>query len=88
MARLRYEHTWESLVFIDADFMGRWGAFAGYAGTLDFEGFAPASAQMEHDAERDTLRLFYVAPGGGLVRASVALERRRCGGEAAGLPAA
>jgi len=74
----RYEHTWESLAFIEADFMNRWGAFAGYAGSIEFDGFEPAAAEMEHEAERDAVRLFYVNGAGAIVRATICLERTRC----------
>lgn len=78
MARIKYRHVWEDLAYIDSDHMTGWGAFKGYQGSVDFEGFEPATAEMEHDEARDVIRIFYVTAKGELVRQTIALQRRRC----------
>ena len=78
MVRRRYRHEWESLAFIDADFIGGWGAFDGYSGPMEFDGLEPSEADCQHDRERDVFSVFYSGQADGkpaLRRANIILER-------------
>lgn len=82
MAAPRYRATWEQVSALDADHIGSWGAFAGYAGPITFDDTEPAKLHVEHDTERDTFSAFYVWKGredeAGPIRSTVRLERRSC----------
>lgn len=78
MGARKYRHEWSDLASIDSDFIKGWGAFDGYRGPLDLEGFEPSKAEMEHDEERDVIRIFYVTQAGELIRETVSLERAAC----------
>ncbi len=78
MVRRKYQYEWEELAYIDSDFIAGWGAFKGYNGPLEFDGHEPEKAQMEHDEERDVVRIFYATKNGALIQQTIALERRRC----------
>lgn len=58
MRRRKYRHTWETLSILHTDDLGRW-ALAGYAGPIEFKTGPVPLARIEHDAEADTLRIFY-----------------------------
>ena len=74
MARRRWRHVWEDVDSIDCDYMGHWGAFDGYRGSLTYADDEDG-AQVEHDKERDVFSVFYVHDGKP-VRANIRLERR------------
>lgn len=82
MAVRRYRATWDEVAELNADFIAGWGAFDGYVGQIDYEGFTPAAIHVEHDAARDTFSAFYVWKGeleaSGPIRSTVRLERRPC----------
>jgi len=81
MPAAKYRYTWSELAYLAVDCMNAWGAFEGYSGPISFEAEyvgGVEEARVEHDVERDVLRLVYAVDGRkgrALIGETVALER-------------
>ncbi|MGI9520484.1 MAG: hypothetical protein ACR2PG_02435 [Hyphomicrobiaceae bacterium] len=83
----RYQHTWESLPYLDADYMARWPAFvAGFTESIEFDDEGMRSAAFAMDADHDCFTIEYVDPHHSTADplwSCIAIQRRPCrfGGE-------